>query len=171
MDRTRAPDTGRAAEDAVGAGAEGVAAEDFAEADAGAVAEADAVPEAADDDGLRERVACAPPFSGEEAADRDKTDPDGAGMAESSAADTVWLGALPELKAPLATAMTAAAPTPNTAVPTITHWRWRRAGGRRPRPAATTCSEARTGTPSTAGPSPTGPSKSRRSSWATVPAD
>ncbi|WP_133305481.1 hypothetical protein [Streptomyces sp. AcE210] len=139
-------------------------AEDFAEADAGAVAEVDAVPEAADDDGPGERVPSAPPFPGEGAADRDETDPDGAGTAESSAADTVWLGALPELKAPLATAMTAAAPTPDTTVPTITHWRLRRVGGRRPRPVVTTCSEVRTDMPSTAGPSPTGPSKSRRSS-------
>ncbi|MFE6804256.1 hypothetical protein ACFVEN_21535 [Streptomyces sp. NPDC057681] len=163
MDRTRPPDTGRAAEDAVGAGAEGVVAEDLAEADAAAVAELDAVPEPADD-GLGERVPFAPPFPGEGAADRDETDPDGAGMAESSAADTVRLGALPELKAPLATAMTAAAPTPDTAVPTITHWRVRRVRGRRPRPAVTTCSEVRTDMPSTAGPSPTDPSKSRRSS-------
>uniref|UniRef100_A0AAU1UJG6 Uncharacterized protein n=1 Tax=Streptomyces sp. NBC_00119 TaxID=2975659 RepID=A0AAU1UJG6_9ACTN len=154
----------------MGAGAEGVAEEDFTEADAGAVAEADAVPEAADDDGPGEPVACAPPFPGEGAADRDETDPDGAGTAESSVADTVRLGAFPELKAPLATAITAAAPTPNAAVPTITRWRLRRAGDRRPRP-ATTCSEVRTDMPSTAGPSPTGPSKSRRSSWATVPAD
>ncbi|MGW6141176.1 hypothetical protein [Streptomyces sp. NPDC055140] len=165
VDRTRSPDPGRAAEDAVGAGAEGVAAVDFAGVDADAVAEADDVPEAADD-GPGERVAGARPFSGEGAADRDETDPDGAGMAESSDADTVRLGALPELKAPLATAMTTAAPTPNAAVPTTTHGRLRRAGGRRPRPAATTCSEVRTDIPS-----PAGPSKSRRSSWATVPAD
>ncbi|WP_405779951.1 hypothetical protein OG512_07065 [Streptomyces sp. NBC_01378] len=154
----------------MGAGAEGVAAEDFAEVDEGAVAEVDAVPEAADD-GPGERVAFAPPFSGEASADRDETDPDGAGTAESSAADTVWLGPVPELNTPLATAMTAAAPTPNAAVPTITLWRLRRAAGRRPGPAVTTCSEVRTDMPSTAGPSPTGPSKSRRSSWATVPAD
>ncbi|MFD0117376.1 hypothetical protein ACFVZL_35825 [Streptomyces sp. NPDC058320] len=147
----------------MGAGAEGVDAEDFAEADAGAVAEVDAVPDTVDD-GLGERVASAPPFPGEGVADRDETDPDGAGMAESSAADTVRLGALPELKAPLATAMTAAAPTPNAAVPAITHRRLRRPGGRRPRPAVTTCSDLRTDMPSTAGPPPTGPSKSRRSS-------
>ncbi|MFF1394981.1 hypothetical protein ACFVZD_14330 [Streptomyces sp. NPDC058287] len=147
----------------MGAGAEGVVAEDFAEADAGAVAEVDAVPEAADD-GLGERVPFARPLPEEGAADRDETDPDGAGTAESSAADTVRLGALPELKAPLATAMTAAAPTPSTAVPTITHRRLRRVGRRRPRPAVTTCSEVRTDVPSTAGPPPTGPSKSRRSS-------
>ncbi|MER7201638.1 hypothetical protein CG723_18630 [Streptomyces sp. CB01635] len=154
----------------MGAGAEGVAEEDFAEADAGAAAELDAVWEAADD-GLGERVARAPPFSGEGSADRDETDPDGAGTAESSAADTVRLGPVPELNTPLATAMTAAAPTPNAAVPTITHRRLRRAGGRRPRPAATTCSEVRTDVPSAAGPTPTGPSKSCRSSRATVPAD
>ncbi|WP_326716303.1 hypothetical protein OG758_41540 [Streptomyces sp. NBC_01474] len=154
----------------MGAGAEGVAEEDLTEADTAAVAEVDAVPEAADDDGPGERVAWAPPFSGEGAADRDETDPDGVSMAESSVADTVRLGAFPELKAPPATAITAAAPTPNAAVPTITHWGLRRAGDRRPRP-ATRCSEVRTDMPSRAGPSPTGPSKSRRSSWATVPAD
>ncbi|MFI8787707.1 hypothetical protein [Streptomyces sp. NPDC055105] len=116
----------------MGAGVEGVAEEDLTEADAAAVAEVDAVPEAADDDGPGERVAWAPPLSGEGAADRDETDPDGAGMAESSVADTVRLGAFPELKAPPATAITAADPTPNAAVPTITHWRLSRAGDRRP---------------------------------------
>ncbi|MFF1260358.1 hypothetical protein ACFVZT_26465 [Streptomyces sp. NPDC058321] len=171
MDRTRAPDPGWAAEEAVGAGAEGVAEEDLVEVDAAAAAEVDAVPEAADDDGPAERVACAPPFSADGGADRDGTDPDGAGTADSSAADTVRLGALPELRAPLATAITAAAPTPNAAVPTSTHRRVGRAGRRRPRPVVTTCSEIRTGMPSTAGASPTGASKSRRSSWATVPAD
>ncbi|MFD7198593.1 hypothetical protein [Streptomyces sp. NPDC059893] len=155
----------------MGAGAEDAAEEDLVEADAAAAVEADAVPEAADDDGLGERVACAPPFSGDGGTDRDGTDPDGAGTADSSAADTVRLGALPELRAPLATAITEAAPTPNAAVPTITHRRVWRAGRRRPRPVVTTCSEVRTGIPSTAGASPTGASKSRRSSWATVPAD
>ncbi|MEK0099747.1 hypothetical protein WDA79_14880 [Streptomyces sp. A475] len=155
----------------MGAGAEGVAEEDGAEADADGAAEPAAVPVAADDDALGEAVAWAPPFSGDGAADRDEADPDGAGTAESSTADTVRLGAFPELKAPLATAITAAVPTPNAAVPTITHRRLRRPGARRPRPAVTTCSEVRTDTPSTDTPSPTGPSKSRRSSCATVPAD
>jgi hypothetical protein len=150
-------------------GSEVVAVGDIAETDADADVDAEAadevVPETVDD-GSAERVGfVVPPFPVAGPSVRADVEPAGTGMAGSSTEDTASLGPAPELNTPLAMAMTAAVPTPTTAVP-ASSLGLRRAGARRRRPAAPGRSGVRADEPPM-----TGPSKSRRSSWATGPTD